>query len=63
MKTLFPERQEYTLEELISIFNEEASKACDNPEEASVLALDALVDFVNIYSDNVIIDGISYPEE
>lgn len=54
---------EYTLEELISIFNEEASKACENSEEAGVLALDALVDFVNIYSRDVIIDGISYSEK
>jgi hypothetical protein len=59
MKTA--EKQEYTLEELISIFSEEASKTCRSPEEASVLAMDALVDFVNIYSDNVIIDGMSYP--
>jgi hypothetical protein len=57
------DKQEYTLEELISIFNEEAFQVCEDPEEASVLAMDALVDFVNIYSDNVIIDGISYPEE
>ncbi len=57
------EKQEYTLEELISIFNEEAFRACEDPEEARVLAMDALIDFVNIYSDNVIIDGISYPEE
>lgn len=63
MKTLFAEKQEYTLEELISIFNDEASRTCEDPEEASVLALDALVDFVNIYSDNVIIDGLSYTEE
>lgn len=63
MKTLFAEKQEYTLEELISIFNDEASKTCEDPEAASVLALDALVDFVNIYSNNVIIDGISYTEE
>jgi hypothetical protein len=57
------EKQEYTLEELISIFHEEAFRVCKDPEEASVLAMDALIDFVNIYSDNVIIDGISYPEE
>jgi len=60
MKTA--EKREYTLEKLIAIFNEEAYQTYQDPKEASVLALDALVDFVNIYSDNVIIDGISYPE-
>jgi hypothetical protein len=54
-------KQEYTLEELISIFSEEVSKDYKNSEYASVLAMDALVDFVNLYSDNVIIDGISSP--
>ncbi|HWP46639.1 MAG TPA: hypothetical protein VNM22_05715 [Candidatus Limnocylindrales bacterium] len=57
----FSLKKEYTLEELISIFSEEVSKAYKNSEYASVLAMDALIDFVNMYSDNVIIDGISYP--
>jgi len=49
------EKPEYTLQELISIFNEEAFRICNNREEAGILALEALTDFINIYRESVTI--------